>query len=217
MGKHKSTFNVYASYIDRLIPSVPENVPLPDSMRVSTLIEQMGKERSWTEEQIESDIDILYNQRLSFISDLRALSDHSWKVIPVLPLVRDLMRRAVDPEWEKNSEPVKSKSEKSDKRVKNEKNEESSVDLVGSLGSLSAKPSTGRAIEPVSANRIRVRTAQGVYECNRFCPHKGVDLVTWGNVMGNILVCTKHNWKFGLDGQDMGKGKNINACKVNDW
>ncbi|KAL0089109.1 hypothetical protein F4703DRAFT_1449751 [Phycomyces blakesleeanus] len=65
-----------------------ENVPLPDSMRTSTLIEQIGKERSWTEDQIDSDIDILEANRLGFVRDLRDLSDNSWKVI-YLPILKE--------------------------------------------------------------------------------------------------------------------------------
>jgi nitrite reductase/ring-hydroxylating ferredoxin subunit len=75
-----------------------------------------------------------------------------------------------------------------------------------------------RPIKPVGHNRIQVKTATGdVYECDRYCPHKGVDLSTWGQVLGNTLVCTKHNWRFGLDGGAGNKGRNIHPCKVNDW
>lgn len=78
---------------------------------------------------------------------------------------------------------------------------------------------TGRPIKPVSANRIRVQTLNGnVYETDRFCPHKKVDLNTWGQVLGNSLICTKHNWNFPLEGGGFStKGRNINPCKVNDW
>lgn len=78
---------------------------------------------------------------------------------------------------------------------------------------------TGRPIKVVSANRIRVQTTDGsVYEADRFCPHKKVDLSTWGQVLGNQLICTKHNWNFNLDNSGFSsKGRNIHACKVNDW
>lgn len=77
---------------------------------------------------------------------------------------------------------------------------------------------TGRPIQAVSANRIRVQTTDGVYEADRFCPHKKVDLSTWGQVVGNTLICSKHNWKFNLDNSSVGtKGRTINPCKVNDW
>lgn len=78
---------------------------------------------------------------------------------------------------------------------------------------------SGRSIQPVSANRIRVQTTDGsVYEADRFCPHKKVDLSTWGQVVGNTLICSKHNWKFSLDGTSIAtKGRSINPCKVNDW
>ncbi|KAG2227892.1 hypothetical protein INT45_002130 [Circinella minor] len=78
---------------------------------------------------------------------------------------------------------------------------------------------SGRPITPVSSNRIQVRTATGdTFECDRFCPHKGVDLSTWGQVLGNKLICTKHNWSFSLEGGGVGpKGRSVHPCRVNDW
>ncbi|KAL0074465.1 hypothetical protein J3Q64DRAFT_1811798 [Phycomyces blakesleeanus] len=246
MGKNKKSFDMYQSYLDSLPASSGknagyeiENVPLPDSMRTSTLIEQIGKERSWTEDQIDSDIDILEANRLGFVRDLRDLSDNSWKVIPLLPLVRDLLRAAVSPKYQKKkkNKSYKKKSDSSDSS-EDENNshatvptKDSTIDPTtnnGGGGPDAAGPTpetspgskkvfSGRPIEPVNGNRIRVKTTDGVYECNRFCPHKGVDLVTWGNVLGNTLVCTKHNWRFNLEGNEMVKGKSLNACKVNDW
>ena len=78
---------------------------------------------------------------------------------------------------------------------------------------------SGRPITPVSNNRIQVRTATGdTFECDRFCPHKGVDLSTWGQVLGNKLICTKHNWSFNLEGSGTGpKGRSVHPCRINDW
>ncbi|KAG2227893.1 hypothetical protein INT45_002131 [Circinella minor] len=81
-----------------------DSIPLPDNMRASTLMEQIGKERSWTDEQIDQDCVILDDNRLYFVRDLRALSNQSWSVIGLLPIVRDLLRRAIDPEWELKNE-----------------------------------------------------------------------------------------------------------------
>lgn len=78
---------------------------------------------------------------------------------------------------------------------------------------------TGRPIKAISGNRIRVRTSDGdVFEADRYCPHKKVDLLSYGQVLGRTLICTKHNWKFPLDGSGLAKrGRDVNACKVNDW
>ncbi|CAO3649640.1 unnamed protein product [Cunninghamella blakesleeana] len=75
-----------------------------------------------------------------------------------------------------------------------------------------------RPIKAISGSRIQVKTSSGeIFECDRHCPHKGVDLTTWGQVLGNTLVCTKHNWRFNLEGNGMGpKGRNLHPCKVND-
>ena len=76
---------------------------------------------------------------------------------------------------------------------------------------------TGRPIKVVSSNRIRVRTSDNqVFECDRFCPHKKVDLATWGQVLGNSVICTKHNWNFSMQGVST-NGRTLNPCQVNDW
>ncbi|KAI8081298.1 uncharacterized protein BX664DRAFT_301913 [Halteromyces radiatus] len=326
----------YMSLFDRYVSSLPSNedhddfTPLPDSMRTSTLLEQIGKDRSWTDDQVDSDIAILEKNRLYFVRDLRILSNHSWSVIELLPLVRDLLRQAIvsnkkseqdmtDDVMDAKAEKKKKKKEKKEKKKKmgepvvpsllvrgrdevalagNTIQETSSeimkdvlsedpetirntirngsidlgkddtpspvttnnehkksvsfcnengtipqqrpsiVDSSDESSSSSSSSSSGeddqtggkqqqkqsnsfglRPIKPVSANRIQIKTSNGqVYECDRFCPHKGVDLSTWGQVLGNNLICTKHNWKFDLSGSGLGnKGRSIHPCKVNDW
>lgn len=78
---------------------------------------------------------------------------------------------------------------------------------------------SSRPIQPIDNRRIRVRTASGTtYECDRLCPHKGVDLSAWGQVRGDTLVCTKHSWTFPLEGGGVGTGgRSVNPCQVNDW
>ncbi|KAI7879653.1 hypothetical protein K492DRAFT_230894 [Lichtheimia hyalospora FSU 10163] len=262
MGKHKKAGrSLLESFMysngDNGDIGEEEQVPLPDSMRASTLLEQIGKERSWTDDQIDRDIDILEHNRLYFVRDLRALSNHSWTVIDLLPLVRDLLRTAIDPDWERRYYKIKDKEKKKkykkDKKKKYKKNDFSSntmqlgepviadddrqeSDSSSSSSSSSscdnhdekqqkssetssAAAFTGRPIKAVSSSRIHVRTTAGkIYECDRRCPHKGVDLATWGQVLGNKVICTKHNWQFDLDGSGLGsKGRTLHPCSVNDW
>ncbi|KAF9998745.1 hypothetical protein BGZ79_007581 [Entomortierella chlamydospora] len=66
--------------------------------KASTLLEQIGAERSWSTRDIERDVDILERNRLYTIRDLRVLSPQSWKEIQLLPLVKDLLRLSVNPE-----------------------------------------------------------------------------------------------------------------------
>ncbi|KAI7907309.1 uncharacterized protein BX663DRAFT_495485, partial [Cokeromyces recurvatus] len=96
--------------------------------------------------------------------------------------------------------------------------EKSTLTTTTTINKNKPKIFTGRPIKAISSNRIRIRTNDGdIFEADRFCPHKKVDLVTWGQVMGRTLICTKHNWNFNLD-NSIGfgrKGKNLNACQVN--
>ncbi|CEJ02658.1 hypothetical protein RMCBS344292_16657 [Rhizopus microsporus] len=83
MGKNKNGFSLFEAYLAAGMASssnTTEHVPLPDSMRTSTLIEQIGKEHNWSDEQINEDIHILECNRLYYVKELRELSNSSWKV-----------------------------------------------------------------------------------------------------------------------------------------
>ncbi|RCI06610.1 hypothetical protein CU098_013710 [Rhizopus stolonifer] len=272
MGKSKNNFNLFESYLASGLASSSstdiEYVPLPDSMA--------RKEHNWSEEQISSDIQVLECNRLYYISELRELSNGSWKTIELLPLVKDLLRNALDPVAEKRKDDKRDKKKdkkkyKKDKKEKKEKRDKkdkkklgspiltngpifvdepasfdipqdpetirntirnSSVDLTTNESlafpkksaptksvsfSEEDKKDNSRPIKVVSNNRIRVRTNNNsVFECDRYCPHKKVDLATWGQVMGDSVVCTKHNWNFPMQGMSA-KGRSLNPCQVNDW
>ncbi|PJF18868.1 hypothetical protein PSACC_01308 [Paramicrosporidium saccamoebae] len=69
-------------------------------------------------------------------------------------------------------------------------------------------------------NRMTVSSADGKkYETDRYCPHKGVDLIC-ASIEGSILTCPKHRWKFDLSrGGTCVEGKSpctLNAVAL-DW
>lgn len=63
-------------------------------------------------------------------------------------------------------------------------------------------------------DRMTIITADGKrYECDRYCPHKGADMLGT-TVEGTILVCPRHKWRFDLSQG----GRCLNgkfACTVN--
>ncbi|KAH8548603.1 hypothetical protein BGW37DRAFT_505578 [Umbelopsis sp. PMI_123] len=337
MGKNKgrgmgSMLEAYMSSLEINTNGLKSETPLPDSMRVSTLLEQIGAERSWTSQQMESDISILAHNRLYFVRDLRVLSFESWKVITLLPIVKDLLQIAInvgiESEYDRRKREKyerkagerkgdKKKEKKKDKHkvdsLPNELTEDvpfgvtsddpatirntlqnSSTSLSGANGILASesdtvlsprsmshkivsfdnepaiietkeresvkegakaakssdtsdssdtetssestsdddrpltrvpevstsKPTTPYRKIKASGNKVHVMTSSGqAYECDRYCPHKGVDLVTWGQVVGNNIICTKHNWSFALDrgGTSNKASRSLHACKINDW
>ncbi|KAI8391483.1 uncharacterized protein BYT42DRAFT_543024 [Radiomyces spectabilis] len=91
---------------------------LPDSLPVTIVVERIGHDRSWSDEQIQSDLEILKFNRLNTVRDLRSLSDHSWFVIELLPLVKDLIRKAVDPSWTLHTPFINSPSDEKGKKKK---------------------------------------------------------------------------------------------------
>ncbi|KAF8934072.1 hypothetical protein BGZ58_005960, partial [Dissophora ornata] len=95
--------------------------------KASTLLEQIGTERSWSTRDIEKDVDILERNRLYTIKDLRVLSPQSWKEIDLLPLVKDLLRHAVNPPEDYNK--LKQDKKKMKKEKKDRKKEEKKLKL----------------------------------------------------------------------------------------
>ncbi|KAL0095209.1 hypothetical protein F4703DRAFT_1060802 [Phycomyces blakesleeanus] len=93
-----------------IAPSItfPEPTPVhyDNLMKVSSLLKEIGKKHEWSEEQIANDLEILHKHRLFYTRDLRALSDHSWETIELLPIVRDILRTSVDPNWKESKHDI---------------------------------------------------------------------------------------------------------------
>jgi UDP-MurNAc hydroxylase len=75
--------------------------------------------------------------------------------------------------------------------------------------------------DPSNNNRLIVKGQSGVFQTDRWCPHKYADLMN-GRVEGDHLVCPKHKWHFDLmnNGSCVTKDKSgtVNACPYNlDW
>ncbi|KAI7907725.1 uncharacterized protein BX663DRAFT_491851 [Cokeromyces recurvatus] len=77
---------------------------LLDTDPVSNVLKRIAKERNWSEKEVEEDLSILNKNRISTINDLRSLSKESWTQIELLPLVKDLLRHSIDPEWSSKDE-----------------------------------------------------------------------------------------------------------------
>ncbi|KAI8985382.1 hypothetical protein BDB01DRAFT_787908 [Pilobolus umbonatus] len=75
---------------------------LSDSSSVNYLIRKIAAERNWSKTDIDNDITILERNRLFYVGDLKALSKESWAEIELLPLVKDLLRNAIGPDWVAN-------------------------------------------------------------------------------------------------------------------
>ena len=102
--KHNGKVSVFQAYLDTLpkgssgdpVGTPVESHPLyAHSTPAQEILKDIGKDRNWTEEQIESDIKVLLDNRLNTFRDIAELSKDSWKAIPLLPLVKDLLRKAV--------------------------------------------------------------------------------------------------------------------------
>ncbi|KAI8879991.1 hypothetical protein K501DRAFT_287097, partial [Backusella circina FSU 941] len=96
-----------------------------DTLAVKTLLQEIAKEKEWTESEVESDLTILERNRLFYVKDLKTLSKESWAVIELLPIVKDLLRSAIDPNWsswfDDNRKDQKRKQQQTIENGKNDK------------------------------------------------------------------------------------------------
>ncbi|KAI8051064.1 uncharacterized protein B0P05DRAFT_562815 [Gilbertella persicaria] len=72
---------------------------LSDTTTVQSILESIAQEKQWSKQDVENDLSILSRNRIVHVHDLRALSGESWAQIELLPLVKDLLRSAIDPSW----------------------------------------------------------------------------------------------------------------------
>ncbi|KAI8390296.1 hypothetical protein BD560DRAFT_485862 [Blakeslea trispora] len=76
---------------------------ITDTTTVKSILEEIAKEKNWSREDVTNDLSILARNRIYHVHDLRALSSESWAQIELLPLVKDLLRIAIDSDWPKNN------------------------------------------------------------------------------------------------------------------
>lgn len=72
---------------------------LPDTTPVNSILKRIANEKNWAEKDVENDLAILERHRIVYVHDLRSLSKDSWTEIELLPLVKDLLRGAIDPDY----------------------------------------------------------------------------------------------------------------------
>ncbi|KAI8877982.1 hypothetical protein K501DRAFT_337048 [Backusella circina FSU 941] len=105
---------------------------LPDTVRTKALLERIAEEREWSNDNVEGDLAILEKNRLLYVRDLRSLSKESWAVIELLPIVKDLLRNAIDPEWSLKYDEHEQKSMNGGKKGANNKKKNKNKDEYSS-------------------------------------------------------------------------------------
>ncbi|KAI8812630.1 hypothetical protein BJ742DRAFT_655035, partial [Cladochytrium replicatum] len=68
--------------------------PLADEYSATKLISEIGTQRKWSEGDINRDVKVMQDQRLYTVADLRLLGPEAWREVPLLPIVKELLRRA---------------------------------------------------------------------------------------------------------------------------
>ena len=72
-----------------------EEYVLPGTDSAQDIIRRIGKNRNWTEQEIESDLAILDAHRLRTVNDMRTLSETGWGNVPLLPLAKESIRNLI--------------------------------------------------------------------------------------------------------------------------
>ncbi|KAG1471765.1 hypothetical protein G6F56_001938 [Rhizopus delemar] len=92
-----------------------------NTLNVKDLLGNIGKKKKWSEKDVENDISILEKNRIYTVNDLKSLSRESWAQIELLPLVKDLLRLAIDPDWLENDQHQSNNKQAEEKKEKKEK------------------------------------------------------------------------------------------------
>ncbi|KAI8921565.1 hypothetical protein BC831DRAFT_476539 [Entophlyctis helioformis] len=97
-GSHSSVAPIkpksHATHRQRAQKSPPDEHAAND-VRICDLLAGIGQIRGWTEAEIQSDVKAFESQRLRTVSDLFALSNSSWRGLPVPAIVKDSVRLAL--------------------------------------------------------------------------------------------------------------------------
>ncbi|KNC74408.1 hypothetical protein SARC_13045 [Sphaeroforma arctica JP610] len=201
-----------------------------DDVKTDELLSTLALHRNWTEVQQKADVRSLYHNRLYTVGDLRSLSTASWDTVELLPLVKDLLRRAIElrcltplPVFERLELDDSSASSPgvSDMSILTAQSQSASVGgrshssaLIGwdKYKRLAQAQRFGKDAMSQSSRRMTVQDGGKTYEVDRYCPHKNVDMKGMP-VRNGVLTCTKHDWRFDLrnGGMCARKGKSVNA------
>ena len=73
----------------------PTLAELPNDTSTVLVLQRLATYNQWSQEEFNLDMSILEQQRLRTVSQLRFLSDEGWKALPLLPLVKDLLKDAI--------------------------------------------------------------------------------------------------------------------------
>ncbi|KAI8348829.1 hypothetical protein EDC96DRAFT_520462 [Choanephora cucurbitarum] len=112
--------------------SIDNSYAITDTTAVKSILENIASEKNWSKEDVTNDLSILARNRIHHVHDLRALSSESWAQIELLPLVKDLLRNAIDSDWPKNNtcnsikqveDQLSEYEKKKDKKKKDEEDE----------------------------------------------------------------------------------------------
>eukprot|EP01134_Creolimax_fragrantissima_P004902 CFRG4902T1 len=202
-----------------------------NAMKSDDLIKLLASTRNWSEVQVQADLRSLHHNRLYTVGDLRSLTEESWKIVELLPLVKDLISRAIDlrrftPLWttetQRNGEEDKirysSTSSLPSSSSSSVSKQSSALSVNATVVETAPKRFNERSTKTFTrrlGRRMVVHDGRRSYEVDRYCPHKGVDMMGMP-VRGGVLTCTKHDWKFDLKrgGMCARKGKSVNAVCI---
>ena len=203
-----------------------------DQVTIPFIVQSICAHRNWPYEAFKPDVEYLNNQFIRILADLHVLRKQSFDQLQITPILRDLLFKISLMSYKYLLKQVKSINFKQDKNVdyklgkddlitKVEERQMTPAEiaksfLTGKTSTVSVQ-ATSIQVAPSNPKKLIVN-ANGInYECERFCPHKNVDMLH-GYVEGNNLICQKHGWAFNLanGGVCSEKNKTVHACQL-EW
>eukprot|EP00835_Amoeboradix_gromovi_P004751 NODE_391_length_9459_cov_0.222970.p4 type:complete len:230 gc:universal NODE_391_length_9459_cov_0.222970:482-1171(+) len=192
-----------------------------DQVSVPNLVQNICAHRNWEYEPFKKDVDYLDGQYIRILADLHVLRKNSFDKLEIKVILRDILFKISQMSLKYLVKKVKSVDNNNETSLITSivEKELTPAEIAKSL--LTGKKAnasvqvTNIQVAPSNSDRLIVN-ANGInYECQRYCPHKNVDMLH-GYVEGNNLICQKHGWAFNLSngGLCKEKGKTVHACQL---
>lgn len=192
-----SLLSTYLSFRNDGSSKTEIELELDENCQFRQVYDSIAEEHGFSTDERDHDLQVLEKNRIRTVKDARKLSAQSWIDIGFVPLLRDAIMSKIKPMVQrdddgsaKNAETQKVISASTEKK---QQRKSSGLALLLGIGS-SSEISRGIdtiSISPNNPDRLRVELKSGQkYECDRWCPHKGVDLAMVSiniNLFKNII------------------------------
>ena len=202
---------------DKLRPPLPDlDSFIPnDQVSISLIVQSICGHRQWNYDDFKEDVAILDKQHIRILADLHVLRKQSFDKLEISLILKDLLFKTSMESLKHLKSPQKVDTKPVELTAENMTPANMAASFLSGKMTTTGVQVTSIQISPQNPKKLIVNANGTNYECERYCPHKNVDMVH-GYVEGNNLICQKHGWAFNLanGGLCSEKNKTVHACQL---